>query len=72
MQGRTIVKTILEKLGLSFNVIVTREDSLNRVAQLQNAAKKLKTQVQSLLFVGNTENDFLAAEKVGCQFLRIK
>jgi HAD superfamily hydrolase (TIGR01549 family) len=72
MQGRTIVKNILAQLRLSFNVIVTREDSLNRTEQLKNAAEKLKTQFQSILFVGNTENDSLAAEKIGCQFLRIK
>jgi HAD superfamily hydrolase (TIGR01549 family) len=72
MQGRTIVKNILAQLRLSFNVIVTREDSLNRTEQLKNAAEKLKTQFQRILFVGNTENDSLAAEKIGCQFLRIK
>jgi len=72
IQGKTIVKTILGQLGLSFDVIVTREDSLNRTEQLKNAAEKLKTQFQSILFVGNIKNDSLAAEKVGCQFLRIK
>jgi phosphoglycolate phosphatase-like HAD superfamily hydrolase len=72
IQGKTIVKIILGQLGLSFDVIVTREDSLNRTEQLKNAAEKLKTQFQSILFVGNIKNDSLAAEKVGCQFLRIK
>jgi HAD superfamily hydrolase (TIGR01549 family) len=72
MQGRKIVKNILAQLGLSFNITVTREDSLNRTEQLKNAAEKLKTQFQSILFVGNTETDSLAAEKIGCQFLRIR
>ena len=72
MQGRTIVKNILTQLKLSFNIIVTREDSLNRTEQLKNGAEKLKTQFQNILFVGNTENDSLAAEKIGCQFLRIR
>jgi HAD superfamily hydrolase (TIGR01549 family) len=72
LQGRTTAETVVEQLGLSFNVLVTREDSLDRVEQLKNARKKLKTQFESVLFVGNTENDFLAAEEVGCQFLRIK
>lgn len=72
LQGRTLVKTILAQLGLPFDVIITREDSLNRTEQLKNAAKRLKIQFQSILFVGNTKNDSLAAEKVGCQFLRTK
>ena len=71
MQGKTVVKNILAQLGLSFNFAVTREDSLNRTEQLENAAEKLKTRFDSILFVGNTENDLRAAEKVGCQFLRI-
>jgi len=72
MQGEAVVKNILAHLELSFNFAVTREDSLNRAQQLENAAAKLKTQLVNTLFVGNTENDALAAEKVGCQFLRIK
>ncbi len=72
LQGKALVKAALERLELSFNVIFTREDSLNRVEQLKNAAQKLETRIQDVLFVGNTENDFLAAKKVNCQFLRVK
>ena len=72
MQGKAVVKNILAQLGLSFNIKVTRENSLNRTEQLEKAAEKLKTQFGSILFVGNTENDSFAAEKAGCQFLRIK
>jgi HAD superfamily hydrolase (TIGR01549 family) len=72
VQGKALVKAALERLELSFNVIFTREDSLNRVEQLKNAAQKLETQIQNVLFVGNTENDFLAAKKVGCKFLRVR
>ena len=72
LQGKALVKAALERLELSFNVIFTREDSLNRVEQLKSVAQKLEMQIQSVLFVGNTENDFLAAKKVNCQFLRVK
>jgi HAD superfamily hydrolase (TIGR01549 family) len=72
MQGKTVVKNILAQLELSFNFAVTREDSLNRTEQLENAAEKLKTRLGNILFVGNTENDSQAAQAVGCQFLRIK
>ena len=72
MQGRAIVKNILVLLKLNFNFIVTREDSLNRKEQLEKAAEKLKRQCDNILFVGDTENDSMAAEKAGCKFLRIR
>jgi HAD superfamily hydrolase (TIGR01549 family) len=72
LQGRTLVKNVLERLNLSFNFVVTREDCLSRVEQLKIAAEKLEAPFQNILFVGNTNDDFLAAKKVGCQFLRVK
>jgi HAD superfamily hydrolase (TIGR01549 family) len=72
MQGEAVLKKILAHLKLSFDFAVTREDSLNRAQQLENAAEKLKIQLANVLFVGNTEKDALTAEKVGCQFLRVK
>jgi phosphoglycolate phosphatase-like HAD superfamily hydrolase len=72
MQGKALVTVALERLRLSFEVVLTREDSLSRVEQLKNAAQKLGTQADDVLFVGNTEGDQLAAEKVGCQFLKVK
>jgi HAD superfamily hydrolase (TIGR01549 family) len=71
MQGKPLVQVVLKRLGLSFNHIITREDSLNRVEQLKIAAEKLRTSMQNILFVGNTNEDMLAAEIVGCQFLRV-
>lgn len=72
LQGRTLVKSVLKRLNLSFNFVVTRENCLNRVGQLKIAAEKLEAQFQNILFVGNTDDDFLAAKKVRCQFLRVK
>lgn len=72
LQGKTLVKNVLERLNLSFNFVVTRENCLNRVKQLKIAAEKLEALFQNILFVGNTDDDFLAAKKVGCQFLRVK
>jgi phosphoglycolate phosphatase-like HAD superfamily hydrolase len=71
MQGKPLVQIVLKRLGLSFNFIITREDSLNRIEQLKIAAEKLKTPAQNILFIGNTSEDMLAAEIVGCQFLRV-
>ena len=72
LQGKAVVTLILEKFGLSFDVVVTREDSLFRAEQLLMAAKKLKVPPKNLLFVGNADSDAAAAQKVGCQFQRIK
>jgi HAD superfamily hydrolase (TIGR01549 family) len=72
MQGKALVNVILGKFGLSFDVVVTREDSLNRAKQLEMATEKLATDFQRVLFVGNTDGDAYAAEKVGCQFVRVK
>ena len=72
LQGKKVVKLILEQVGLSFDFIVTREDTLSRIDQLKKAAENLNTQCTNLLFVGNTNNDFIAADKLGCQFLKIE
>ncbi len=71
MQGKALVQIVLERLGLSFNFVVTREYCLSRVEQLKVAAEKLGVPFQNILFVGNIDDDFLAAKKVGCQFLRV-
>ena len=72
MQGEALVQRVLKRLDLSFKFVVTRERCLDRVEQLKIAAEKLKIPFKNLLFIGNTAGDFLAAKKVGCQFLRVK
>ena len=71
MQGKPLVRIALKRLGLSFNLILTREDSLSRVEQLKIAAEKLGVQMQNILFIGNANEDMLAAKTVGCQFTRV-
>jgi len=72
MQGKPLVQIVLKRLGSSFNLVITREDSLSRVEQLKIAAEKLAVQTQNILFIGNTNEDMLAAKTVGCQFMRVK
>jgi HAD superfamily hydrolase (TIGR01549 family) len=72
MQGKKVVKIILEKAGLAFESIVTREDTLSRVEQIEKATKSLGAQHEEVLFVGNTNNDSIAAKKLGCHFLKIE
>ena len=71
MQGKLVVQMVLQRLGLSFDFIITREESLDRVEQLKIAAKNLETPIENILFIGNTEGDMLASEIVGCQFLKV-
>lgn len=72
MQGRALVDRILERFNLTFDIILTREDSLDRVKQLKTAAQTLGVHLGNVLFVGNGESDKLAAKEVGCQFLEVK
>ena len=72
LQGKKVVEAILNQLGFNFNFIVTREDSLFRVDQLTKAISLFSADVKNVLFVGNTPFDADAAEKVGCQFRRVK
>jgi len=71
MQGKVVVNAILKKLGLTFDVVLTREDSLSRAEQLKLAAQKLNASFGDVLFVGNSENDALAAKQVLCSFQKV-
>jgi HAD superfamily hydrolase (TIGR01549 family) len=71
LQGKAVVKLLLEKFGLSFDLVLTREDSLFRVEQLQMAAEQLKVPAKEVLFVGNADTDAAAAAKVGCIFRKV-
>jgi len=71
LQGKKAVEIIAGEFKLSFDVILTREDSLSRSEQLLMAAENLKVPPKNILFVGNADTDATAAEKVGCQFLRV-
>jgi HAD superfamily hydrolase (TIGR01549 family) len=71
LQGKAVVKLLLKKFGLSFDVVLTREDSLFRAKQLQMAAEKLNVPMKEVLFVGNADTDAAAAAQVGCMFQRV-
>lgn len=71
LQGEKAVSFIIEKFSFSFFTIITREVSLSRVDQLKKAVAELKVPVQSILFVGDSENDAVAAKDVGCLFHKV-
>jgi phosphoglycolate phosphatase-like HAD superfamily hydrolase len=72
MQGKETVRQIQKKFNLQFDAVLTREDSFSRSEQLKKAITKLGLTPLDVLFVGNMDNDEVAAKQVGCQFIKIK
>lgn len=72
MQGKKTVEKILTALNLSFQVIITREDSLDRTTQIRMAIKKLRLKPENVIVFGDRETDQNAAENVGCKFKMVK
>jgi HAD superfamily hydrolase (TIGR01549 family) len=72
MQGKETIEKILKKFRLNFDITFTREDSFSRAEQLKLAMTKLGFSPADTLFIGNMDNDEVAAKQVGCQFIRIK
>ena len=72
MQGKKTVEKILNTLNLSFQVIITREDSLDRTTQIKLAIEELRLKPESVIVIGDRETDKPAAETVGCKFEMVK
>lgn len=72
MQGTKTVERILVTLNLSFQVIITREDSLDRTAQIASALEKLRLEPENVIVIGDRETDKTAAKEVGCKFRMVK
>ena len=72
MQGKKTVEKILNIVHLSFQVMITREDSLDRTKQVRLAVEKLRLKPENVIVIGDRETDKTAAEKVGCEFKMVK
>jgi phosphoglycolate phosphatase-like HAD superfamily hydrolase len=72
MQGRNIVKKILETFQLSFRILITREDCVDRAGQIQKAINEMHLDPSSVLMVGDRENDRAATRKIGCDFIKVR
>jgi HAD superfamily hydrolase (TIGR01549 family) len=72
MQGKKTVEKILSTLNLSFQVVITREDSLDRTTQITLALEKLRLKPENVIVVGDRETDKTAAKKIGCKFKMVK
>jgi len=71
MQGKTVVRKILDHFHLSFNAVVTREDEIDRERQIRKAIDEIGLEPHNVLVVGDRDSDEAAAKQVGCAFLRV-
>jgi len=67
MQGSTACDKILgrHRLGELFDVLVTREDSLDRTVQLRIALQSLSALPKDTLFTGDRLNDIVCGRRAG-------
>jgi phosphoglycolate phosphatase-like HAD superfamily hydrolase len=67
LQSKRVCDEILRRHKLLdlFEAIVTREDSLDRAAQLEAALNRLSVRPKEALFVGDRSNDVVCARRVG-------
>jgi phosphoglycolate phosphatase-like HAD superfamily hydrolase len=74
MQGRACCDRMLERLGILrfFASSFTREDSMDRTAQLRMALQSLGAKVDEAFFVGDRINDLNAARAAGVRFVMIR
>lgn len=74
MQGRAVCDKILGRLGLErfFPSSFTREDSMDRTAQLRMALESLGAKEAEAIFVGDRINDLNAARNAGVRFVMIR
>jgi len=73
LQGKAVVRKILDHFHLSFNVVITREDGINRAQQIRKAIDKMGSlEPSNVLVVGDRDSDDVAAKQVGCRFARVK
>lgn len=74
MQGRAACDKLFETLGIGrfFASSFTREDSMDRAAQLRMALEGLGARQSEAFFVGDRINDLKAARAVGVRFVMIR
>jgi phosphoglycolate phosphatase-like HAD superfamily hydrolase len=74
MQGRAACDSILRRLGIAsfFASRFTREDSMDRKAQLRMALESIEAKDAEAVFVGDRINDLKAARAAGVRFVMIR
>lgn len=72
MQAAKTVEKVLNITHLSFQVVITREDSLDRATQIRLAVAKLGLEPEDVAVIADRRTDRIATEKVGCRFRMVK
>ncbi|MGI0090711.1 MAG: HAD family hydrolase [Nitrososphaerales archaeon] len=67
LQGRAACNALLKKfaLGRFFEMILTREDSLDRAKQIGIIIEKMSVSARDAVMVGDRDNDVICARQVG-------
>ncbi|MCW3980733.1 MAG: HAD-IA family hydrolase [Candidatus Bathyarchaeota archaeon] len=72
MQGRTVVKKILNYYHLPFRITITREDTIDRRAQIEKAICNLNLEPRNVLVIGDRKSDQISAKLAGCEFVMVR
>jgi phosphoglycolate phosphatase len=73
LQGKAVVRKILDHFHLTFNVVITREDEIGRAQQIRKALDALGSlEPRNVLVIGDRDSDEAAAKQVGCRFVKVK
>ncbi|MCW3980257.1 MAG: HAD-IA family hydrolase [Candidatus Bathyarchaeota archaeon] len=72
MQGRTVVKKVLDYYHLPFKITITREDTIDRRAQIEKAIAKLNLVPRNVLVIGDRKRDQISAKLAGCEYVMVK
>jgi len=71
LQGRKTVDRILPRIPFKFDLVVTRENSLDRLEQIRHVIEAFRVCPEKVLVVGDRLNDKICAEKAGCRFMKV-
>ncbi|MGI0081707.1 MAG: HAD family hydrolase [Nitrosopumilaceae archaeon] len=73
LQCRKATEKIISKMSVSnlFSYVITRDESYNRINQIEKILGLLKLTANEVIMVGNRLNDISSANKVGCRSILV-
>jgi len=71
LQGRETVNCILPRIPFKFDLVVTRENSLDRLEQIRHVIDTFRVRPEKVLVIGDRLNDKMCAEQAGCRFMKV-
>jgi len=71
LQGRETVDRILPRIPFKFDLVITRENSLDRLEQIRHVIDAFRVCPEKVLVVGDRLNDKVCAEQAGCRFMKV-